>query len=451
MFWQSAFKNHLSSHIDEWDNFIESISVRSRRSFRLTGSRNIPYTDELFPLFACNPVPNVKNMYTLEDHNEKITETISFLTGGLYIMNPSSALPAEILASYMPENPLILDMAAAPGGKTSVLSDLVGRRGLIVANEPSESRLKALHFNLERGGAWNVKTLSRDGATLSKYYSETFDGVLLDAPCSHENHIGVDSRVADQWSPAYVQEMAALQSRLILSAYDCLRDGGVLVYSTCTFSVEENEQIIRHLLDNREDARLIPIEHGFSRGISGDDIIDENVLRVLPHKGGLNIFDGFFVAAVRKGDSSPDVGAVREPPSTIMGDSRIAPTFIGTIFDNFPTHYTLKELNNQILIESDITLEGGFRKTGIVFGKRVKNNNIELSSQALWEFGSLVKNALRQDVSRETAIGYMKGFDTPMISDYIEKLFYYKNIPVGVTKVVDGVFKNKLDRYFLRS
>ncbi|MDR2884913.1 MAG: hypothetical protein LBV09_07375 [Deferribacteraceae bacterium] len=414
-----SFKNHLSPYINDWDAFFSAISVRTERSFRLTKSRNIPYENERY---------------------DKITDSITFQTGGAYIMNPSSILPAEILASHMPAEPLILDLSAAPGGKTCALSDLVARGGLIVANEPSPARLKALHFNLERCGAWNTKTLSHDGRSLSRFYSGVFDGVLLDAPCSHENQIATNPKIASQWSPAYVQELAKLQSQLILSAYDCLKEGGVLVYSTCTFSVEENERIIRHLLDSREDAELIKLEHQFSRGISGDDTVDECVLRILPHLQADNMHDGFFVAAISKGELS------------LNGRAAPAPTPQDKIVDEFfttlPPHI-LKDVNGQVYIESTVPLRGDFRRTGMVFGKRAKRDTFELSSQALWEFGALTHAELRQEVSESIAHDYLKGFDTPLTNEYNRKLFFYNGIPVGVTKIVDNMHKNKLDRYFL--
>jgi len=443
------FTAHLKPYIPDWSAFYSALGEYSQKGFRVTGSRKTPYLEIIRDICAFTPCPDLPDTYILAARCGKLSDSISFQTGGIYILNPASVLPAGILVSFMPESPVILDIAAAPGGKTIALSDLTGRKGLIIANEPSPSRLKALHFNLEKYGAWNVKTLQQDGGILPKYYANTFDGVLLDAPCSHENHIRLNSKISARWSLKYVNEMSLLQKRLILSAFDCLRQGGVLTYSTCTFSPEENETVISHLLDNRGDAELIDLNSPFSRGISGISKIDDSVIRIFPH---LAPYDGFFVAAVRKARTALSAEARplhSENTAKQTGKSQRNHKLIAEYFTAFPKKALLNTQNMAVYLESPLILKGNFRRTGLLFAKAYGQQQLELSSQAVWEFGALIRPELKTGVSYKVAKEYLKGFDTPRTSEYDERILCYDNVPVGNVKIIDNIYKNKLDRYFL--
>lgn len=430
----TSFTEHIKPFIDDMEAFTSSLNVHKPRAFRMNGCRGVDYAAELDELFRFTP-SGVDSAFFVQDGSCRLADTISFQTGGIYILNPSSVLPAKILSNLMPENPVILDVAASPGGKTCALSDFTRRKGIIVANEPSKSRLKALNFNLERCGAWNVKTLNADGRILHKFYGGTFDGILLDAPCSHENRIGLNKKVQQQWSLKLVSEMASLQKQLMLSAFDCLKPGGALVYSTCTFSPQENEEVIAHLLKER-DAQMISLAHPYSIGISGDENIDGHVLRVFPHKTDM---DGFFVAAVRKkGESAPF------PPVK----SKHKGGFINVYFDEFSEDCLLKQIKGDIYLESSVDIRGDFYRTGMLMAKEQKRD-ILLTAQAVWEFGGAIKAEYRVPLDYKNSLDYLKGFDTPLTSEYSGNIFYYKNIPVGIGKIVGNTYKNKLDRYFL--
>ncbi|TYB33274.1 MAG: RsmB/NOP family class I SAM-dependent RNA methyltransferase, partial [Flexistipes sinusarabici] len=235
---------------EKFSDFHDALQLPPLKYFRVNSVRNIDYLKELdVKGIGYLSDPYFNDFYKLTD-DVPVSDTISFLTGGVYIQNPSSIIPVDMLSRALndKEEPVVLDMCAAPGGKTTGLSEKIDRRGLIVANEVSKSRLKSLHFNLEKYGAWNVKTTSVDGRVVGKMLPETFDGILLDAPCSNENKIYRNPEVSRNWSEDLVRKMQKLQTELIVSAYEALKPGGIMVYSTCTFSVEENEGVIRSLL-----------------------------------------------------------------------------------------------------------------------------------------------------------------------------------------------------------
>ncbi len=184
---------------------------------------------------------------------EGVGKTIEHWLGLFYVQELVQALPVLVLDPKPGET--ILDLCAAPGGKTTYTSDRMANRGLLVANEPNGRRAQGLLANLNRMGALNVAVTGYRGESFP--LAEPFDRVLVDAPCSAEGTLRREKSLRQGAYPSVIKRMALLQRRLILRGYDLLRPGGTLVYSTCTFAPEENEAVVAFLLDERE-ARLEP-------------------------------------------------------------------------------------------------------------------------------------------------------------------------------------------------
>lgn len=441
--WLELFRKEYKPLLkDKYDEFEYGLSCPKARHIRLSKCRNIDYMHELKALCSLESVVNYDNMYKVVEGAESVTESLSFQTGGAYIMNPSSLAPVKILMSFMNENPVILDVSSAPGGKTCAISDMSNRKGVIVANEISSSRLKSLHFNLEKYGAYNVKTVSLDGRLLPKYFEHSFDGILLDAPCSNENKIFRNKTVQASWSKELVCRMAELQFQLIKSAFSCLKAGGVLVYSTCTLSLEENEMVIKKLLDEFSDAYLLPCGKEYGRGLLGIDEIDENVARIMPDKDNI---DGFFAAAVaKKGDLVP-YNFIHTKLSKKEDE------FFKKYFPAYShNHIGIKEVDRKGYIETapEIFKNILFKRRGLNLYKDT-GKYCEPACQSVWELGSYVEDRLKYNISEEFSINYMKGFDICCNDNYNNELLYCNGIPVGYGKKVDSIIKNKLDRYFL--
>ncbi|MCX8085201.1 MAG: hypothetical protein N3C60_09800 [Calditerrivibrio sp.] len=422
---------------DEADEFFESLVRKKKRYFRINRARGVDYLEELKDYVVSSSTMDA--VYSYEEPNEVITNTISFLTGGIYIQNPSSIIPARLLVELLNGDGVVLDVSAAPGGKTTAMSEYSKRTLNIVANEPSKSRLKSLHFNLEKYGAWNVKTVSFDGRLLHKKLPPVFDGILLDAPCSNENKIGYSDEVSKHWSQDLVDKMQKLQMEILFSISYLLKPGGVLLYSTCTFSVEENEGNVIKFLELFPDFELIDINRGsFCYGLSGENRIDEKVIRVFPHKSD---FDGFFVAALRK-KGELKKGSIKIPDNTT------------TLKDFFPEGVfsgIFKKIDDLLFYELLPTPDFKnikFLKSGIKAGKTI-NGSVEISSQFLWEFGRYMFDRYKIKVDKKNAIEFLSGFDINLKFEKEKFALFYNGIPVGVVKNLDGYLKNKLDRYFL--
>lgn len=180
-------------------------------------------------------------------------------SGKVYIQNAASWLPVLALNPTAGEH--ILDMCAAPGGKTSHIAQCADNNATIVANDNSRPRLHKLQSNLQRLGVKNVTYTLHDATRLS-YQLEpaSFDKILLDAPCSGEGMMTLDDKKSfESWSVAHVKRLQKLQKKLIVQAWTLLKPGGTLVYSTCTMAPEENEAVLDYLLRHNENVTIEPL------------------------------------------------------------------------------------------------------------------------------------------------------------------------------------------------
>ncbi|WP_457602346.1 RsmB/NOP family class I SAM-dependent RNA methyltransferase [Nitratifractor sp.] len=251
------------------------------------------------------PFPSLEGVFTLpDDERRRLTETPAFYEGRLYIQNPSSML-APLLLNPQPEES-VLDLAAAPGGKTLLLASMMQNRGILSAVEPVTERYHRLRRNLENAGATMVRTYRKDGRGVGRACPLMFDRVLLDAPCSSEAKFStLRPQSFSYWSPRKIKESQRLQKRLILSAWESLKPGGTLLYSTCSFAPEENEEVLLHLLKKfPESARIAPMELPVDRwqeglrqwGKKSFPASFSSLRRILPDEN----FDGFFLAKIVK-------------------------------------------------------------------------------------------------------------------------------------------------------
>jgi len=255
--------------------------------------------------FILTALPFYEPGFRVDWHPGEMGRTLEHAAGLIYIQEPSSMIPPVILNPK--PNERVLDLAAAPGSKTTQMSAMMGNQGLILANDPDRQRLKALHGALDRLGCLNVATCSVDGARLGKIYPDSFDRVLLDAPCSGLGTLHKNPEVLGWWSWEKVARLVRIQKRLILSAYDSLSPGGRLCYSTCTITPQENEGVVDFLLSERPGARLVDFEVS---GLSLSQGLTEWAGRAFHPSLGITRrlypldepdYEGFYFALIEKG------------------------------------------------------------------------------------------------------------------------------------------------------
>lgn len=236
---------------EETESFLQSLFTPVKKSIRVNTHK---LSVEDFRTIAqknnwhLTPVPWEKTGFFIEreDMSVPLGKTLEHLLGLFYIQEASSMLPAAVLQPT--EKDIVLDMAAAPGSKTTQMSNMMSNQGIVLANDFSGSRLKALATNVERQGTLNVAVSNINGKIIADIVPNFFDKILLDAPCSGEGTCYKDADFFKHWSLHTVQKNAGLQKSLIASAFEALRPNGVMVYSTCTYGPEENEEVVDFLL-----------------------------------------------------------------------------------------------------------------------------------------------------------------------------------------------------------
>ena len=287
----------------------QSLATEQSTAFRANALKGTPdaLASELTAKgFALTPLDWKADAFVIPAAQRRaLTECTAYREGRLYIQNPSSMVPPILLAPQREE--CILDLGAAPGSKTLQLAEMMGNQGSIWAVESVRGRFFRLRDNLARHGAENVQTHLTDGTRIWRRHPERFDRVLLDAPCSSEGRFRADApKTYAYWSEKKIAESSRKQRRLCYAAVQCLKPGGVLVYSTCTFAPEENEAIINRVL--RQFAGALTVEDialpfdnvasGLSewRGRKEFDAQVQRAKRILPLGG----MEGFFVCRLRK-------------------------------------------------------------------------------------------------------------------------------------------------------
>ncbi|VTT07436.1 NOL1/NOP2/sun family protein [Streptococcus gordonii] len=233
-----------------------------------------------------NPIPGTKWGY----YGKVSGKSSEHVTGLIYSQEPAAQMVAQ--AAHPHEGMRVLDLAAAPGGKSTHLLSYLNNTGLLVSNEINNKRSKILVENIERFGARNVLVTNESAERLAKVFSSFFDLIVLDAPCSGEGMFRKQPDAMDYWSLDYPAQCAALQREILEDAVKMLANGGELVYSTCTWAPEENEEIVAWLLDEFPLELVdIPKLNGMTPGIDYPE-----TARMYPHyfKG-----EGQFVAKFR--------------------------------------------------------------------------------------------------------------------------------------------------------
>lgn len=228
-----------------------------------------------------------------------------YFAGMYYIQEPSAMVPASVL--QIESGDKVLDLCAAPGGKAVEIAAKLNGSGFLVANDISASRAAALAKNLQMAGALNTVVTAETPERLSLHFKEYFDKILLDVPCSGEGMFRRKPDMVKDWLDKGPSYYAALQENILKEAYIMLKPGGSLVYSTCTFSIEEDEGMVQWFIDTYKDMEICKVPHkdGFSYG--RPDLLEhgceelKRCIRIFPHiaKG-----EGHFAALLHKKENS---------------------------------------------------------------------------------------------------------------------------------------------------
>ncbi len=289
---------------DEFPVFLASYEQPPSVGLRVNTLKLSPEAFQQIAPFPLKPIPWVAAGFTLPP--EARPGKHPYHTAGLYyLQDPAAMAVAELCAPRPGER--VLDLAAAPGGKTTHLAALMQGRGLLVANDLHPRRVQTLAKNVERWGVSNVIVLNETPPRLAAHFGAFFDRVLVDAPCSGEGMFRKDPAARGEWSPKLVKSCAVRQDAILADAARLVRPGGWLVYATCTFAPEEDEGTLARFLAAHPDYDLIvaPDHPGFSPGrpewIAAPEARLARPVRLWPHHAP---GEGHFIALLRRAEST---------------------------------------------------------------------------------------------------------------------------------------------------
>ena len=288
----------------EYPDYLEALGSGRSYGLRINTGKTAPSAWMKRRGLEPDPVPWTENGFYYEE-DLKPTKHPDYYAGLYYVQEPSAMAPAAAL----PVEPgdMVLDLCAAPGGKSTELLSKLGGSGFLLANDISASRCKALLKNLELWGYGNYCISCENSFELAKAFPEFFDRILLDAPCSGEGMFRKDGKMTAAWENAGPSHYHPIQVRLILDAWKMLKPGGLLLYSTCTYSPLEDEGSVLEAMSELPDMRAVPMKEipGGAPGINGL----ECARRMYPHRvrG-----EGHFLILLEKADADDHVPGKRK-------------------------------------------------------------------------------------------------------------------------------------------
>jgi NOL1/NOP2/sun family putative RNA methylase len=369
--------------------------------------------------------------------------------GLYYLQDPSAMSPAELLAPQPGER--VLDLAAAPGGKTTHLAALMKGDGLLVANEIKDKRVGHLAQNVERWGAGNIVVTNESPERLADHFGPYFDRVLVDAPCSGEGMFRKDMGARADWSEEMVAGCAVRQKNILHVAAKLVRPGGHLLYSTCTFAPEEDEGVIAQLLDDFPEFEVVKLPQfpGFLPGKpEWIDAAEElsGAVRLFPHR--LN-GEGHFACLLRKNDGDAE-GRVGEAwlPSLSKQQAGLWRGFAAEVLSVDLAEDRLRVAGERLYYIPELNPDFGRLRivhSGVWLGTFKKERFEPAHPLALFLKANQAKNSFDLPADSRELAAYLRGETLPTTANGWT-VVTVNGFPIGWGKGVQGTLKNHFPR-----
>jgi NOL1/NOP2/sun family putative RNA methylase len=453
---------------EEYKEYLQCYTNPHYSGLRVNTMKTTPEVFERFCPYSIDRVPWVNNGYYYDSEQQPAKHPF-YYAGLYYIQEPSAMTPASLLPIRKGDK--VLDICAAPGGKSTELGAKLDGEGLLVSNDISNSRAKALLKNIELFGIRNALVVSEAPNKLLDYFPEYFDKILIDAPCSGEGMFRKSSSIIKNWEEHGVAYYSELQKEIILSVAKMLKPGGYMLYSTCTFSPEENEGTISYLLENYPDFEVvnaIPDEEtqkelglsyeGFDFGkpewVNGKEEL-KHCLRLWPHKikG-----EGHFITLLHKKIQTiePELDLpmteyrVSNSGNSLKGKkllSEEANEFLGQL--KFQIKEELLEVHEErvYLLPEGLPNVKGLRilRKGLLLGE-MKKQRFE-PAQALANAINITDydKVIKLNLEDPNVIRYLKCESILLEGEYADGwyLICVENFPLGWVKITKNNLKNK--------
>ncbi len=430
----------------EYETFRAALEEEAVKGIRVNG---VKLSNEVFLSVYSDdltPIP-----YTLDgfipENTEGIGRTPEHHSGMIYVQDPGAM--ATVNALDVQKGWTVLDACSAPGGKTAQLASAVGEEGFVFANEYLPKRAKIVVSNLERLGVRNAIVTSLDTGCFRNMFSEVFDLVLCDAPCSGEGMFRKYGEAISEWSEENVLACAARQKEILSNCASSVKAGGYLLYSTCTYSPEENEEVIVDFLDSHEDFELCPVKKELaevtSRGLPISEKYDLSLTRrFYPH---ISVGEGQYVALMKKRENNERMSAFlykSSEKSPSKDETALVKKFFADNLVGIPDGRLIKSGEGISILPSNFPVpERSVFMAGVMIGEAKKNLFIP-HHQFFSAYGRLFKrreNLKKGDPRLESYLRgeEIEGIDCPE-GGYAAVM--YEGVPLGGGKASGGRIKN---------
>lgn len=424
---------------DEWEAFKEALEEVTPVSIRINPAKSASIS-------ATDPVLWTKTGYYLEKRPSFTFDPL-FHAGVYYVQEASSMFIEQVFDQYVKGGVNVLDLCAAPGGKSTHIASLLSKGSLLVSNEVIRSRANILSENLTKAGFSNTIVTNSDPSDIGKL-TALFDVVLVDAPCSGEGMFRKDPEALNEWSLSNVQLCKERQQRIVADVWDALKPGGILIYSTCTYNRSENEDNVIWMRDEL-GAEILPLQIHPDWNISPSYDKDINACHFFPHK---TKGEGFFLAVLRKtGDTEENTGRSskrKEKKNNKEKSKSLSSEYKNylkraeeyTFFDKEDAWFAFPKKHYDIFAQVASTVR--LVSAGVYLGETKGKDFIPRHSLAM--SAHLNADAFETyEVDKDTAIKYLRK-EAPSFPDlpkgYI--LLTYKNIPLGFVKNIGNRANN---------
>ncbi len=435
------FENRMRAILgDEFEQYQKAINESPVRAFRVNTTKISIEEFEKIKTFSTKKIPYVNGGFYFDF--DKIGNHPHHHAGMLYVQEPGAMAPAECVD--IDPNWTVLDMCAAPGGKSTQLRNKLSKESVLVSNEIISSRCRILTGNIERMGFENTVVTCMDTSKLASTFPQTFDLIMVDAPCSGEGMFRKDDTAIDEWSIENVNKCAKRQAEILDNAVKLLKENGYIIYATCTFSLEENEMTVDSFLERHSDFELIPVTERVKSvtddGIRFNGCKCDNIgfcRRFYPHK---SYGEGQFMAVFQRKNGTEHLTHTK-PVQYEKIDKAVYDFLDDTIINYKKENITIYN-GNPIYFTPDFTVERGSAfACGVNIGE-IKKNYILPHHQFFMALGYLFKRKIELTADSEDIRRYLHGEEIITDCDNGWAVVTVDGCSVGGAKVSGGIAKN---------
>lgn len=447
----AAFTEKMKNILgEEYEDFLKGYERTRHYGLRVNRTKLSADQFAKMSMYDLAPVPWIDNAFEYEDHVSPAKHPYYF-AGMYYLQEPSAMTPANLLPIEPGDR--VLDLCAAPGGKATELGAKLNHQGLLVANDISNSRAKALLKNIELFGIPNVLVTSEPPEKLAEKFPAFFDKILIDAPCSGEGMFRKNPGMMKDWETYGPKHYSELQRSIVPHALRMLKPGGMLLYSTCTFSPEENEGSVKYMMELDPDLEIVEIPNryeGFAPGrpelIEGGTEDLKKCIRIWPHK--MN-GEGHFITLLRK-KSNGEVPEKKVKPKKEKALPALLEEFMKDC--DYPINgndIEIQEDRVYVMPEGIKGMKGlRFLRSGLLLGTLTKDRFEPSQAFAMVLKKEQYRAVIDLSSLDHRVIRYLKGEtievdDLPLKRQKGWQLVCVDGFPLGWGKLVNGSLRNK--------